>query len=193
MPGSGDRSFPKHKIPKRPQQTDGTGDKAYVEAATRFCSMDQCFNHENLKKCARCNHNSVLLQHKTALDSTNSIGVPRRCASYCSVECQRKKWKQHKPLCQYNAAQLELADGEPVLQRNLRNWTVRFDATLLNACIRGLNLKYEWERLDQGALMILLEPRPHPNAGSRWRIKNGSGMFRNEAIMGILENAHLAD
>ncbi|KAJ7451783.1 hypothetical protein B0H11DRAFT_309102 [Mycena galericulata] len=125
--------------------------------------MDQCFNYENLKQCGRC-----------------------KCASYCSVECQKKNWKQHKPLCDYNVSQLDLADGEPVLQTNLRHWVARFDATLLNACIRGLNLKYEWERIGQGGLLITMEPRPHPNVGSRWRIQN-AGVFRNETIMDMLE------
>ncbi|KAJ7493854.1 hypothetical protein FB451DRAFT_1551183 [Mycena latifolia] len=158
------------KSSTRRDQTDGTGRRSYEESAVRFCSMHQCFNHKNLKQCGRC-----------------------KCAAYCSVECQRNNWKQHKPLCDYNVAQLEIADGEePVLQRNLRHWVARFDATLLNACIRGLLLKTEWERIDQGALVLFMEPRPHPNQGSRWRIVN-AGMFRNEVIMEVLEKAGWAD
>ncbi|KAJ7451774.1 hypothetical protein B0H11DRAFT_2075076 [Mycena galericulata] len=128
--------------------------------------MDECFNHQNLKQCGRC-----------------------KCASYCSVECQRKNWTRHKLVCKYNMAQIELTDGEPMFQRNLRHWAARFDATLLNACIRGLNLKYEWERIGQGALLIT---SPHSNVGARWRIQN-AGMFRNEDIMEVLENAGMAD
>ncbi|KAJ7102914.1 hypothetical protein C8R44DRAFT_988222 [Mycena epipterygia] len=104
----------------------------------------------------------------------------------------QKSWKQHKPLCHYNALQFERGGGEPVLQRNLRHWVTRFDATLLNACVRGLKLKYEWERIDQGGLVIFMEPRPHPNLGSRWRIQN-AGMFRNESMINILEKAGMAD
>jgi hypothetical protein len=33
---------------------DATEDKEYEEAPTRFCSMDQCFNYQNLKECSRC-------------------------------------------------------------------------------------------------------------------------------------------
>ncbi|KAF7341322.1 hypothetical protein MVEN_01868500 [Mycena venus] len=144
--------------------------KEYEEAPTRFCSMDQCFNYQNLKECSRC-----------------------KCARYCSVECQRKNWKRHKVVCDHNVGQLELADGtEPVMQRNLRHWVVRFDATLLNACIRGLNLKYEWERIGQGGLMLCMEPRPHPHIGSRWRIQN-AGMVRNEDILSILDSFGVAD
>ncbi|KAJ7119689.1 hypothetical protein C8R44DRAFT_788716 [Mycena epipterygia] len=166
--GSGKKST-KKQTPKRRDQTDGTGTKEYEEGPMRFCSMDQCLNHENLKECGRC-----------------------KCAAYCSVECQRKNWTQHKPICNYNVAHTDLVGGEPILQRNLRNWVARFDATLLSACIRGLNLKYEWERIGQGALMIFMEPRPHLNVGSRWRIQN-VGMFRNEGVIGILEKAGLAD
>ncbi|KAJ6532882.1 hypothetical protein DFH09DRAFT_1181805 [Mycena vulgaris] len=171
MPGAGkkSKSSTKKKAPTRRDQTDGTGDKEYEEAALRYCSRDQCFNHKDLKECGRC-----------------------KCVSYCSVECQRMSWKQHKPLCKYNTAQFGLVDEEPLLQRHLRHWTARFDATLHNACIRGLNLKYEWERIDQGGLMLFMEPRPHPNVGSRWRIVK-AGVFPNEVIMDLLEKAGFAD
>ncbi|KAJ7621846.1 hypothetical protein B0H17DRAFT_1112636 [Mycena rosella] len=172
MPGSGKKSSTRKEtlsISTRRDRTDGTGDKAYEDAPVRFCSRDQCFNYHNLKQCGRC-----------------------MTAAYCSVECQQKSWKQHKPVCQYNSGQFELADGEPLLQRNLRHWVARFDATLLSACIRGLNLKFEWERINHGGLVIFLEPRPHPNVGSRWSIRN-AGMFRNEGIMNILEKVGMAE
>ncbi|KAJ7174706.1 hypothetical protein C8R46DRAFT_93230 [Mycena filopes] len=113
---------------------------------------------------------------------------PHPCASYCSVDCQRKNWKQHKVVCDYNMAQRALTpDGEePTLQRNLRNWVARFNATLLNACIRALDLKNHWDHIDQGALVLFLEPRPHHNQGSRWRIQH-AGIFRNEDIESVLE------
>ncbi|KAJ7789758.1 hypothetical protein B0H13DRAFT_1936378 [Mycena leptocephala] len=128
------------------------GDKLYEEAPVRFCSMDQCFNHQNLKECARCN--------------------------------KWKNWKYHKPTCDHNVAQLALVDNEePLMQRNLRHWVVRFDATLHMAIMRGLLLKQEWERIDQGGLMIWVEPRPHRNAG----------MFKNDGILKMLDAIGMAD
>ncbi|KAJ6484060.1 hypothetical protein C8R45DRAFT_1000059 [Mycena sanguinolenta] len=146
------------KAPKRCDQTDGTGNKEYEEGPVQFCSMDGCYKHRDLKECGRC-----------------------KSARYCSVECQRKNWKQHKPACEFNAAQFARVPEPPLLERYLRNWTVRFDATLTGSCIRGLNLKLEWERIGQGGLLIFLQPRAHRNVGSRWRIQQ-AGMFKNEFI-----------
>ncbi|KAF7376962.1 hypothetical protein MSAN_00114000 [Mycena sanguinolenta] len=167
MPGTKSAGFPSApksvrvsntKPSKRCDQTDGTGDKEYEEGPVQFCSMDGCYNYRNLKECGRC-----------------------KSARYCSVECQRKNWKQHKPACEFNATQLARVSEPPLLERYLRNWTVRFDATLTCACIRGLNLKFEWERIGQGGLLIFLEPRRHHNIGSRWRIQK-AGVFPNEFI-----------
>ncbi|KAJ7785004.1 hypothetical protein DFH07DRAFT_2388 [Mycena maculata] len=131
--------------------------------------MDDCFNSKDLKVCARC-----------------------KCASYCSTDCQKKNWEKHKPVCNYNTAQTACADGEPLLQRNLRNWAARFDTTLHHVCIRSLNLKYEWDNIGEGgALVLFMEPRPHPNAGARWRIHHAA-IFRNEDILAVLEHHHLA-
>ncbi|KAJ6535744.1 hypothetical protein B0H19DRAFT_434463 [Mycena capillaripes] len=162
------------KKPKKPSKdstrTDGTGDKEYEESAVQFCSMDQCFNYKDLKSCSRC-----------------------KSARYCSVECQRNNWKQHKPVCNHNVGQFALADGEePLLERNLRHWAVRFDATLLSACIRGLNLKFEWERIGQGGLVLFMEPRLHANVGSRWRIQN-AGVFENKVILDMLDKVGMAE
>ncbi|KAJ6535706.1 hypothetical protein B0H19DRAFT_433872 [Mycena capillaripes] len=166
----GKKSSAAKKASTRRDRTDGKGDQKYEEAPVRFCSMNQCFNYKNLKECGRC-----------------------KVVCYCSVECQRKNWKEHKPTCDHNVAEFAKVNGEePLMQRNLRHWVARFDATLHNACIRGLRLKYEWERIDQGGLMIWMEPRPHPNVGSRWRILN-AGMFKNDAILNLLGAIDMAD
>jgi hypothetical protein len=96
-------------------------------------------------------------------------------------------------VCDHNVAQLAQIDAqEQSMERHLRHWVVRFDASLHVACIRGLNLKYEWERIGQGGLVIFMEPRPHPNVGSRWRIQN-AGMFKNEFIDSILDQVGMLD
>jgi hypothetical protein len=111
-----------------------------------------------------------------------------------TVRHQGNNWKRHKPVCYHNVAQHRLTEdgAEPLLQRNLRHWVARFDATLLNACIRGLNLKYEWERIGQGGLVLTMEPRKHPNVGSRWRVK-GAIVVKDEDILAVLEDVGLAD
>ncbi|KAJ7934729.1 hypothetical protein B0H13DRAFT_2305505 [Mycena leptocephala] len=123
--------------------------------------MDDCTNYKNLRACGQCKN-----------------------ASYCSVDCQsgahsfvpvaralisrlvEKNWNHHKLTCTYNVTQFALAHGENIFQRNLRHWVVRFDATLVSACLRGLNLKYEWDRINRDTLLIFLEPGPHPNVDS---------------------------
>ncbi|KAK7038509.1 hypothetical protein R3P38DRAFT_3182608 [Favolaschia claudopus] len=102
----------------------------------------------------------------------------------------RNNWKRHKPICDHN---VEEADGkEPTLQRHLWHWVARFDTSLLHACIRGLNLKYEWENLDEGAVVLFMEPRSHPNVACRWRIQH-AGIFRNEDILQILAEFKMAE
>ncbi|KAK6996492.1 MYND-type domain-containing protein [Favolaschia claudopus] len=134
--------MPTQKPSKDRHKTDGTGPRDYEKkGATRFCSMDNCFNFKNLKECAQC-----------------------KTVCYCSRECQRKHWKVHKPVCAYNTEQYALADGEePLLQRNLRHWIARFHTSLLVACIRALNVRSNWDRLDNYGLVIRLEPCPHAN------------------------------
>ncbi|KAJ7166119.1 hypothetical protein C8R46DRAFT_1097121 [Mycena filopes] len=157
----GKKSAAKKGDATRRDQTDGKGDKAYEDAPVRYCSRDQCFNHRDLKECGRC-----------------------KSVSYCSVDCQKISWPKHKPECAHNAQGI-LPDGEPLIRRTLRNWSVRFDASLLNACIRGLRLKTEWERLDQGGIIVYLQPRRHANQGSRWRVQN-VGAMRMSVIMDTL-------
>ncbi|KAJ7444320.1 hypothetical protein FB451DRAFT_1294320 [Mycena latifolia] len=158
----------KKKAPNRRDKTDGTGDEEYEEGAVKFCSMHECSNYRNLKQCGRC-----------------------KCATYCSVECQRKHWVLHKPLCDFNATTLNEMGGETVFQRNLRNWVVRFDTTLITACIRALKLKYDWENVGKAFLVLSLEPRPHPNAGSRWRIKR-MDLVSPETAMIVMDELGMA-
>ncbi|KAJ7885650.1 hypothetical protein B0H14DRAFT_3128043 [Mycena olivaceomarginata] len=112
--------------------------------------------------------------------------------SFKSVICQRNHWEKHKPLCKYNIAQLKLGGGEQILQRHLRRWVARFEATLIDACICGLNLKYEWERIKEGGLCIFMVPRPHQNQGSRCHIDEAR-MLSNGDIMDVMEKGGVDD
>ncbi|KAK6980710.1 MYND-type domain-containing protein [Favolaschia claudopus] len=161
---------PHPKAQEASDKTDGTGPQEYEEAATRFCSRDNCFNYKDLKECAQC-----------------------KSVRYCSKECQRNDWKLHKPTCAYNAQQFAAVEGgEPLLQRNLRHWVARFYSTLVSAAIRGLDLRFDWDRINQGGIIIGLEPRPHLNVGSRWRV----GMVAarpNESIFEMLDKVGMME
>ncbi|KAK7029249.1 MYND-type domain-containing protein [Favolaschia claudopus] len=118
---------------------------AEAKLVTIFCVVGDCNNSKNLKTCKRC-----------------------KTVHYCSKECQKKDWKNHKAACNSN---FEVLNGnESVFQRNLRHWLARFHNTLLMACIRALHLRDGWDHIDEGAIVIGLEPRPHTNKGSRWRV-----------------------
>ncbi|KAJ7884803.1 hypothetical protein B0H14DRAFT_2564203 [Mycena olivaceomarginata] len=82
--------------------------------------------------------------------------------------------------------------GKQILQRHLRRWVARFEATLIDACICGLNLKYEWERIKEGGLCIFMVPRPHQNQGSRRHIDEAR-MLSNEDIMDVMEKGGVDD
>ncbi|KAJ7186434.1 hypothetical protein C8R46DRAFT_1057186 [Mycena filopes] len=116
---------------------------------TRMCDFRDCKNHENLNKCARC-----------------------RTAMYCSKTCQRADWAGHKPFCKmvtdFPAAMDPVTGGEPALQRHLRLWTARFNGSLICAAIVALELNKKFSNIDTLGLVIILHPRPHAEAGSRF-------------------------
>ncbi|KAJ7190802.1 hypothetical protein GGX14DRAFT_407665 [Mycena pura] len=99
-----------------------------------------------------------------------------------------KHWELHKPMCGIIVEHMKRHPGheEPLLDRHLRHWTLRFEATILRACIRALNLKHEWDRIEKEGLVILLQPRPHANLGARLRIKR-AGVFKHAAIRSMLD------
>ncbi|KAK7002501.1 MYND-type domain-containing protein [Favolaschia claudopus] len=114
---------------------------AEAKLVTIFCVVGDCNNPKNLKTCKRC-----------------------KWEPFCS-KCQKKDWKNHKAACNSN---FEVLNGnETAFQRNLRHWLARFHNTLLMACIRALHLRDGWDHIDEGAIVIGLEPRPHTNKGSR--------------------------
>jgi hypothetical protein len=97
-----------------------------------------------------------------------------------------KHWEVHKPKCNHILEHIKRTPEEPLLDRHLRHWSLRFEATMLNACIRGLNLKHEWDRIEKEGIVILLQPRPHSHLGSRLHIHR-AGVYKNEVIHSMLD------
>ncbi|KAJ7113037.1 hypothetical protein C8R44DRAFT_797109 [Mycena epipterygia] len=134
---------------------------------TRMCDLRDCKNHENLNKCARC-----------------------RTAMYCSRECQKADWANHKPYCKSVKDFPPPVDpetgGEPPLQRHLRLWTARFNSSLVCATIVALELHKHPENIDKVGLVVSLRPRPHAEAGSRFDLVSAvvTPMARIEDVMG---------
>ncbi|KAJ7884163.1 hypothetical protein B0H14DRAFT_3857189 [Mycena olivaceomarginata] len=130
---------------------DQTGEYVPSEWTTHMCDRRDCNNHENLTKCSQC---------KSAL--------------YCSKECQKTDWKNHKPYCQMVVRYPPKVDlvtgGEPPLQRHLRLWNARFEDSLMFAAIVALDLYKRPENIDNLGLVITLRPRAHPEAGSRFKL-----------------------
>ncbi|KAJ7842626.1 hypothetical protein B0H14DRAFT_3139855 [Mycena olivaceomarginata] len=178
-----------HSSGKQPSKTKNLSNRQ-DQAGLRYCLMDQCFNHHDLKQCGQCRIASYCVRVLTFICFFQS-GLNDN-VSFKSVTCQRNHWEKHKPLCKYNIAQLKLGGGEQILQRHLRRWVARFEATLIDACICGLNLKYEWERIKEGGLCIFMVPRPHQNQGSRWHIDEAR-MLSNEDIMDVMEKGGVDD
>ncbi|KAJ7212707.1 hypothetical protein GGX14DRAFT_564454 [Mycena pura] len=142
---------------------DGMGEKYHDRGVSRLCSNGDCNKYQKLKACSQC-----------------------KLVSYCSVECQKQNWRKHKPVCNLNAKDYVLTNGEPHFRRHLRHWAERFAVSLAVACTNGLNLQLEWDRIGDRGLVLVLEPRAHRNIGSRWRICSG-GIFDNADIYGMLD------
>ncbi|KAK7001553.1 MYND-type domain-containing protein [Favolaschia claudopus] len=165
------------------EKTDGTGSKEYEkESATIFCSLDECFNFKNLKTCTQC---------KTAVYCVSTIPTSTVDRDVANVALRSRKnvkqdWKKHKAVCNHNSGVMNGISNESIFQSNLRHWAARFHTTLLMASIRALNLREDWDRINQGAIVIFLEPRPHVNKGARWRISL-AGVYPFEEIYPVLE------
>ncbi|KAJ7659322.1 hypothetical protein DFH06DRAFT_439300 [Mycena polygramma] len=95
-------------------------------------------------------------------------------AMYCSKECQRADWKRHKPYCQMVINSPPATDpetgGEPAFQRHLRLWTARFNGSLVCAAIVALRLNKRPANINNFGLVVTLQPRPHAEAGARFRL-----------------------
>jgi len=126
------------------------GDDTANTFVDRMCDFASCRNFDKLSKCARC---------KTAM--------------YCSKECQRKDWPNHKTLCNFNQQTREVAgyEGmEPPLRRHLRHFTARYGGSLVCAAIVALDLYRKPSNIDAFGMVVTLYPRPHAEVGSRFTL-----------------------
>ncbi|KAJ7701686.1 hypothetical protein B0H16DRAFT_1640570 [Mycena metata] len=133
--------------------------------AIRICHLPDCKNYDDLHKCAQCG-----------------------AAMYCSKTCQRADWARHKPYCKLITAYPAGVDGvEAPFHRHLRLWAGRFHASLISATIIALQLKKQPSNIDTLCLVIILHPRPHPEAGSRFSFVSAVVMPKEDVMKTFVE------
>ncbi|KAJ7077006.1 hypothetical protein B0H15DRAFT_862808 [Mycena belliarum] len=152
-------TMPQLKIERRVVAREGAeiSDLPPQRLTTRMCDFHECQNYEKLNKCSRC-----------------------RSAMYCSKNCQKADWAQHKAICQLSVDFPRPVDPEtgrePPLNRHLRLWTARFEGSLLCAVIPALELNKHPENIDKFGLVVVLQPRPHPEPGARFALRSATVM-----------------
>ncbi|KAK7018412.1 hypothetical protein R3P38DRAFT_2982630 [Favolaschia claudopus] len=126
-----------------------------LSGTTQICDLAECENWQNLRKCMRC-----------------------KSAMYCSSECQKTDWPHHKAYCTMVKNFPPNTDpdtgGEPALQRHMRLFSARFTGSLVCATIVALELNAHPENIDDFGIIVLLRPRPHKEAGARFKLHAAS-------------------
>ncbi|KIM79507.1 hypothetical protein PILCRDRAFT_558767 [Piloderma croceum F 1598] len=90
-----------------------------------------------------------------------------RAASYCSTECQRGDWKNHKEMCRRSAEQLALSDmlGSAMNTDKFMEWYTAHRETMYWAIYHGLDIKTHPENISKQAVYFVLQERsPGPCA-----------------------------
>ncbi|KAF7290347.1 hypothetical protein HMN09_01292700 [Mycena chlorophos] len=158
-----------HQVPVGFNGADSEGP---LKTTIQRCTFVDCSSGDtaNLKKCAQC-----------------------WWAKYCSKACQKADWKSHKSMCKaITAVRLQVAadqgeDGEPPMHRNLRHWTQRFGGTLTTIAVPALELGRHPENSEKYALLVVLNPRPHAEVGSRFKLF-AADKFPMESVDLLLRN-----
>jgi len=93
---------------------------------------------------------------------------------YCSHDCQKLHWSEHKAICQHTVSQLKQAapnaGPDENIARNLRKFTSAHNALLGWAGFQALQLKRIPANIRQSALLIELGYRNHPESHRRFSI-----------------------
>jgi len=79
---------------------------------------------------------------------------------YCSPECQRKGWPNHKVKCKLNRATVQATQGLEGEREALRSFTNKHRPTLAKYSMIALNLVVDRTRCTRDVLLIELYPRP---------------------------------
>jgi len=119
-----------------------------------------------LQKCDNCRISGA--------EASLRICVGCRAVKYCSNDCQRARWKAHKPLCRRNAEHaaslrdpanifngIPLPEGLtlPELDKRLEKWIKYHTPTIMSASYHALSLPTDINRAGKYLLHIIVEPR----------------------------------
>ncbi|KAJ7167643.1 hypothetical protein C8R46DRAFT_254264 [Mycena filopes] len=124
----------------------------------------------------------------------DKLGDLRRCsrcqiARYCSPECQRADWKDHKPRCQ--DVQDDMQDDEPMEKelKVFRKWTAAWTDSLLSWALFAANLANQpSDYLLTNSFYIIIERQPQAPKGvlAKYRVYWG-GMSPDTVILDHLK------
>jgi hypothetical protein len=86
-------------------------------------------------------------------------------------------WPQHKASCRLTDKFVEaglatLPSDESPFKRHARLFSARYANSLMFVAILALDLPRDWSAIDRLGCLITVEPRPHAEAGARFKVKS---------------------